>query len=568
MNILGINFLGHDASASLLCDGELVAAVEEERFFRRKKHYGGFPVNAIGFCLKKAGLSAKDIGHVGYYIDPTQCITPSSIHFALSPLLSLGNKIFFASRVMYYLTCKTLPQRLRKHFPGLESARLNFVRHHDAHMASSFFCSPFNEADIITLDGIGEWETTVFARGNETRITRERSLVFPHSIGYMYSAITHHLGFKVNNDEYKVMGLSGYGDPQRFLPMLRGILKLEPDGGYSISPGYFSYGRHWGRVSQRFLIESGLAPRDPESELLQAHKDMSAAIQTLTEELGVHVCRSFQAKTRSKNLCLAGGVALNCLMNAKILQETPYEDIYIQPAAYDASGSLGSALWIEHMVLNRPRRFQMDHVYYGYEATQTEIEEVLRRTPSIEWKRSGNIAQDAAEVIVDGKIVGWYQGRMEWGPRALGNRSILADPRPREMMDLVNDKVKFREDFRPFAPSCKIEAYRDYFDSPVPSPFMLLISDVLESQRQRIAAVTHTDGTARYHTVSKEINPRYWTLLDEVEKLTGIPIVLNTSFNVRGETIVMTPDDAVNCFLNCGIDVLAIGDFLVKKKAS
>lgn len=566
MNILGLNFHGHDAAAALLKDGDLAACSEEERYHRFKKHYGGFPEQSIAFCLERAGLDARELDHVGYYISKDALFSREGLSYALRPLLGARNKLMLASRLLYYYHCLTLRGRLERHFPTLNpKARVHFVAHHDAHMASSFFISPFEEADIISLDGVGEWETTVLGRGKGNAITRLSSTYFPHSIGYFFSAVTRHLGFRVNNDEYKVMGLAGYGDPSRFRALMRRVVRLEEGGGFSIDPRYLRIGLGWGQVSGRFTEECGVAPRAPESELLQEHKDLAAAVQELTEELGVHLARGLQKRTGGKNICLSGGVALNCIMNARILEETDYQDIFIQPAAYDASGSLGSALWIEHMVLGRPRRWEMRHAYHGYEAADGEVLAALRNFPEVTFRKCDDIAKDAAAEIAKQRIVGWYQGRMEWGPRALGNRSLLADPRERRMMDYVNDKVKHREDFRPFAPSVKLESYKDYFDFPVPSPFMLLICKVKEAMRSKIAAVTHTDGTARYHTVDKAVNPLYWRLIDEFEKLSGVPVLLNTSFNVRGETIVRTPEDAVRCFLGTGIDVLAIGDYLVEK---
>lgn len=568
MNILGINYLGHDAAATLLVDGDLVAAIEEERFHRYRKHYGGFPAQAMRYCTETAGLSMSQVEHLAYYISPTALLNPKGWAEAFRPWYSLRGKLIYISRLLYLYNCVTLRGRVRKHFPDFNpNARIHYVAHHDAHMASAFFPSQFEEADIISIDGIGEWESTVIGEGRGNRISRTSSIYFPNSLGYLYSAVTRHLGFKVNNDEYKVMGLSGYGDPSRYRDLFDRILQFRDDGSFVLDPRYFSLGIGWGQVSSRFIRESGMAERIPESELRQEHMDMSAAIQEVAEEVGLHLARHLQRKTGRRHLCMAGGVALNCLMNAKILQETDYQDIFIQPASYDASGSMGSALWTQHQVLGFPRGFTMRHAYYGHEASETEIVAALEKyADRIIAHKSQDVCSETANIIAEQKIVGWFQGRMEWGPRALGNRSILADPRQRRMMDIVNDRVKHREDFRPFAPSCKIEVYRDYFDMPVPSAYMLLICNVHEQMRDRIQAVTHTDGTARYHTVERSVNPRYWGLLDAFEKISGIPVLLNTSFNVRGETMVMTADDAVRCFLGTGIDVLVLGDWVVNKK--
>jgi len=567
MNILGINYLGHDAAASLLVDGELVAAIEEERFHRYRKHFGGFPEQAMRYCLDTAGLNMSQVEHLAYYISPTALLNAKGWVEAFRPWYSIRGKLIYLSRLLYLYHCATLRGRVRKHFPDFNpDARIHYVAHHDAHMASAFFPSAFEEADIISIDGIGEWESTVIGEGRGNCITRTSSIYFPNSLGYLYSAVTRHLGFKVNNDEYKVMGLSGYGDPSRYRALFKRILQFRSDGSFVLDPRYFSLGVGWGQVSSRFIEESALTERMPESELLQEHMDMSAAIQEVAEEAGLHLARHLQKKTGRRHLCMAGGVALNCLMNAKILQETDYQDIFIQPAAYDASGSLGSALWTQHQILGHPRSFTMRHAYYGYESNEEEIRSALERYKDrITFHRSENVCAETAGIIAEQNIVGWFQGRMEWGPRALGNRSILADPRQRKMMDIVNDRVKHREDFRPFAPSCKIESYQDYFELQIPSAYMLLICNVKKAMRERIQAVTHTDGTARYHTVERTANPRYWELLDEFEKISGVPVLLNTSFNVRGETIVMTPDDALRCFLGTGIDILVLGDWIVHK---
>ncbi|MFC2149494.1 carbamoyltransferase [Candidatus Auribacterota bacterium] len=567
MNILGINYWGHDASAALLTEQGLAAAIEEERFTRFNKHFGGFPYRSIEFCLQTAGLSAGDIDHAGYYIDPRELLSSKGISYAFKPWYGIGNKMIYVSRLLYLLNCGIIKIRIERKFgPLKKNIKMHFVRHHDSHLASAFYPSGFEEADIISVDGIGEWETTVKAVGRGNSIERLGSAYFPHSIGLLFSAVTRHLGFTVNNDEYKVMGLAGYGDSSRYMGLMKDIIRFTGDGMYEIDTTYISPRISWGHVSKKFIRESGLAARVPDSELRQEHMDMAAAIQKITEDLGVHIARSLQRETGGKRICLSGGVALNCIMNARILEDTPYEDIFVQPAAYDASGSIGSALWIKHAILDEPRSYQMKHVFYGFEPEEKDISDTLNSfNGSVTFARSDNVAADTAQEIADQKIVGWYQGRMEWGPRALGNRSILADARNPKMVDIVNDKVKHREDFRPFAPSVKKESYSEYFDFPVPSPFMLLICKVKQDKREVIPAVTHFDGTSRYHTVEQEHNPLYWTLIDEFEKITGVPVVLNTSFNMNGETMVMTPKDAVECFLGTGIDVLVMGNYIVKK---
>jgi len=564
--ILGINYLGHDASASLFIDGQLIAAIEEERFKRFHKHFGGFPVNSINFCLEEAKIDLASVTDITYYIDPNKLININSLKFAFSPLYSIGRKIFFASRILYFLHCKTLRLRFKKYFPQLnQKTKFSFIGHHDAHLASAFFASSFSEADLISIDGIGEWESTVMAHGKDRKILRSNSILFPHSIGFLYSAITRHLGFRVNNDEYKVMGLAGYGDPERFRKLMKRIVQFKEDGTYTVDENFLSFGYDWGKVSKTFIKESSLAPKKVSEPLEQIHKDMAASLQNLTEETAIHLARHLQNKSGSKKLCLSGGVALNCLMNSRILEETEYDEIFIQPACYDASGSMGGALWLQHQILNEPRKYTMSSAYLGSSASDESILQALRQFSHISFRKCENICKDVVDKLLEQKIIGWFQGKMEWGPRALGNRSILADPRNRKMMDHVNDKIKHREDFRPFAPSCKLEKFKDYFSMSVPSPFMLLISKVKEDKREIIPAVTHVDGTARYHTVDKTVNSLFWNLLDEFEGKSGVPVLLNTSFNVNGETIVRTPKDAIECFLSTGIDLLAIGNYLVEK---
>lgn len=566
MNILGINYMGHDASAALLQNGELVAAIEEERFHRYKKHYGGFPVKSIEFCLAEAGIDINELDCIAYYVNPKD-IFSKGMKFSFSPFFSFNNKYLLLSRLLYLFHAKTLKRRFKKYFPAFKGkCDLKFVNHHNAHLASAFFASEYEDADILSIDGIGEWETTVLATGKDKEITKTKSFYFPDSIGFLYSAVTRHIGFYPNNDEYKVMGLSGYGDKERFKSLFEKIVTFTEDG-YKLDSSYFKYGVKWGQVSRKFIKECGFEQVEPGSKILDIHNDMAAAIQTVTEKLGVHLAKILHAQTGNKRLCMSGGVALNCVMNGCILQETGYEEMFIQPSAYDASGSLGSALYAYHQYYDKPRSYKMKHVFYGYQAKEEEIVNVLENfKDDIEFFKSEDVYNDTVAEIEKQQIIGWYQDKMEWGPRALGNRSILADPRSREMMDIVNDRVKHREDFRPFAPSCKLEKYKEYFDFPLPSPYMLFICDVQEDKRKVIPAVTHVDGTARFHTVEKEYNKKYWNLLDAFEKKTGVPVLLNTSFNIKGETMVMTPKDAIKCFLGTGIDVLVLENYIIKKK--
>jgi len=566
MRILGLNNVIHDAAAVLVEDGELVAAVEEERWFRDDKHTGIFPARSVRFCLERLGDLPPDERHVdrvAVNIAPRRALGDAG-SFAASLLPGhrsrTNRRAHLHLRHYFERTARELRQTLRA--AGFRRpARVDAVPHHDAHAASAFFVSPFDEAAVLTVDGRGEWATTSFHRGRDNRLEPLGSLGLPHSLGILYAAFTHYLGFH-DHDEFKVMGLASYGDPARFRGVFRELVH-PTDTGFRLATEHFD--EHLGSVScgegVRALL--GLEPRVPESELGREHYDLAAALQERTEEIGLHLARLVHARTGSRNLCLAGGVALNCVMNQRILEETDFERIFVQPASYDAGGALGAAYWIHHQELGRPRGFRMDRADYGPEYGDDEIEAVLR-AGLLRYRRSDDIARDAAEKIAEGRIVGWFQGRAEFGPRALGHRSILADPTRPDMQDHVNDRVKHREDFRPFAPSAHEERFHEMFEG-APDPFMTKVVPVREEFREQLPAITHVDGTARLQTVSREANPLYHRLIGEFEKRRGVPVVLNTSFNVRGEPMVCQPKDALRCFFTTGIDHLAIGSFLVDK---
>ncbi len=563
MYVLGFDCYGHDSAAALLSDGDLIAWAEEERF-SRTKHTAEFPQKAIAYCLREAGIEPADLSHVGYYWDPSLGLGPRLLH------------------VMRYFprSLRLLGSRTEKFFPMLRVARtvrtsldldhpsppeFHFVEHHLAHAASTFYPSPFDRAAILSVDAAGEWATAWMGIGQGANLTRRGVVNFPHSLGMLYGAMTEFLGFRFANGEGKVMGLAPYGDPERFYPLMRSMVTLRDDGTFRLDLSYFRYHiggyGHW--MSERFEVQVG-PPRERESEITERDRDLAAALQRVTEEVGLHMARSLHDQTGEKALCLAGGVALNSVMNGRILKECPYEDVFIQPAANDAGTALGTALLID-VPRRGERRFQMDHPYWGPSYGPHDIVPILDRTPGIRWQEVRRAPALAASLLAKSRIVGWFQGRMEVGPRALGNRSILADPRRAEMKEILNNRVKHRESFRPFAPSVLEEKVGTYFDCSRPSPYMILVYGVRPEKRSLIPAVTHVDGSGRVQTVSRQTNRRYWELIREFERLTGVPVILNTSFNVRGQPIVCTPEDALETFLRTEMDALFIEDCMITR---
>lgn len=570
MYILGISSYAHEASCSLLKDGEIRFVLEEERF-NRKKHTGEFPFHAIRAGLEMEGISINDIDAFTFFWVPSREIMcnighvlrffPASLN--LFAAKSGGDDLSFGQRV---LAMQCVGHEIKKRFGLKKPPAVHFIEHHLCHAASAFFVSPFEEAAILTIDGRGEATSTMMSVGKGNKITKIREIKAPHSLGHLYAAVTEYLGFRAFHDEWKVMGMSAYGR-ETFVKDFEDILEFTDDGAYRLNLKYFKFHTHgqaaW--LSDAFIRKFG-PPRKPNDPYEQRTFDIALALQRVIEHAGVYLATHLHGITGLPNLCMTGGVVLNCLMNKKIVEQTGFENYFFQPIANDAGTSLGSALYYYHQILNKERRASFNTVYLGNSFTEEEIEAVLKEK-RVCYHHSENIARETARHIADGKIVGWFQGKMEAGPRALGNRSIVVNPTIPDMKDRLNERVKRREFYRPFAPSVLEERVEEYFVIPKRqlSPYMILVGDVREDKRRVIPAVTHVDATARVHTVNRKINPRYWELIFEFEKLTGVPVLLNTSFN-ENEPIVCTPQDAVNCFLRTEFDVLAIGDFLVVKE--
>ncbi|HEV8337636.1 MAG TPA: carbamoyltransferase [Candidatus Polarisedimenticolia bacterium] len=560
MNILGISCFYHDAAACLIQDGRLVAAASEERF-TRKKQDEDFPREAIAYCLKAGGISAKDLDYVGFYDKPFL-----KFERLLSTYLSTFPRGFlsFSKAMPVWLREKLwIPQLIRKELEY--EGKILFTEHHLSHAASAFLVSPFQESAILTVDGVGEWATASYGTGRGSEIDLFKEIRFPHSLGLLYSAFTYYLGFKVNSAEYKVMGLAPYGEP-RYVDQVRQLIDIKDDGSFEMDMRYFSYHHGLRMVNGRFSKLFGGPPREGESKLDQRHKDIAASVQKVTEEVMLKMAAYLHRETRMENLCLAGGVALNCVANGRILREGPFKDIFIQPAAGDAGGALGVAAYISHSLLGQPRGEPMHHAYLGPEYGEGEILETLQRfeAPARRLERD-ELVREVAALIEGQTVIGWFQGRMEFGPRALGSRSILADARNPENKDVVNLKIKFRESFRPFAPSVLEERIAEYFEIDRPSPYMLLVAPVREAKRV-IPSVTHVDHSARIQSVNRDQNPLYYDLIREFDRRTGVPVIINTSFNVRGEPIVCSPEDAYRCFMRTHMDYLVLGPYLLDKK--
>jgi carbamoyltransferase len=569
MNILGLNAFHGDASAALLSDGQLTAAVEEERF-NRIKHWAGFPALAAKECLR--GIDPASLGHVAISRDPKAHLWRKLGRVAVRP----GDWTRLVSRARNSIKVANLAEALTTSGVARpDQVRIHHVEHHHAHLASAFFASPFEEAAIVSIDGFGDFSSLMWGVGKGNRFDVHGAVRFPHSLGLFYTAFTQFLGFPKYGDEYKMMGLSAYGDP-RFVSQVRDVVRTTDDQ-IRLNLDYFVHHNEgvemsWndceptvGRVYSDKLPEAFGPPRAPRSALEQHHSDLAASAQAVLEECYFEILNFVQRKTGLKKLCLAGGVALNCVANGMIFEKTPFQDVYIQAAAHDAGTSIGATLYVAHQVLKQPRSFVMRHVYYGPEYTESDIRRELDDT-GVQYHPlpEEELVDQTARQIADGQIVGWFQGRSEFGPRALGNRSILADPRRHDMKDTLNKRIKFREPFRPFCPSVLAEATGEFFETDYPSPFMVQAYRIKPQQRDRIPAVTHQDGTGRLQTVEKDVNPLYWNLLKRFGDLTGVPILVNTSFN-ENEPIVNTPREALDCFLRTNMDVLVIGPFLLRK---
>lgn len=582
MNILGINVYHGNASAALVCDGRLIAAVEEERF-NRVKYAAGFPAAAIRYCLKEAGITLADIDHVAV---------------PRNPLARLATKLFYAIRMPSFarerarvLTKFTgIPEALAAAFdvdPAQLKATFHRVEHHQAHLASSYFVSPFDHAALLSADGLGDFASSMWGTGRGNRMEIQGAIAFPHSLGLYYSAVTQYLGFLKFGDEYKVMGLAAYGQPEQ-LEAFRDIVRFTPNGGafgFKLGLDYFTHHKtgpemSWAESDQTPVLgkmfsdampqKLGGPARRPEEPLEQRHRNLAASLQARLEEVYLGMLKKLAAETGAKAVCLAGGVAFNCVANGKIFEQTPFEKVYVHPAAGDAGLAVGAAYHVWHQTLAKPRTFVMEHAYWGPGYTTEEIRTALN---SSDVANGGFILSDLPEselmrqtaaIIAQGKILGWYQGRAEWGPRALGNRSIVADPRRPEMKEILNRRIKHREIFRPFAPSILEEKTADWFEQSHPSPFMTLAYAVKSDKRDKIPAPTHVDGTGRLQTVSKQANPRYHALISEFERQTGVPVVLNTSFN-DNEPIVCRPEEAIDCFLRTQMDALVLGNLLITR---
>jgi carbamoyltransferase len=593
LRILGLSAFYHDSAAALVEDGRIVAAAQEERF-SRKKHDSRFPVHAIGYCLEQAATDLGGIDRVVFYDKPfLKFERLVETYLAFAPR---GFKSFRMSIPLWLREKLFLKDLLKGELRRLDSkdrwnGELLFSEHHLSHAASAFFPSPFEEAVVLTMDGVGEWATTSAAIGRGSSLEMHKEIHFPHSLGLLYSAFTYYTGFKVNSGEYKLMGLAPYGEPRYAGRILEHLIDVKPDGSFRLDLQYFDYCTGLTMTNGKFDTLFGGPARKPEELLTQRHMDLAASIQAVTDEVVLKLTRALREETGQRNLCLAGGVALNCVANGKVLRDGRFDHVYAQPAAGDAGGALGAALVGYYLQLAQPRSVAGDAMhgsYLGPSYAQADIESRLSACGA-EFERLDDrtVVATAARDLADGKAMGWFQGRMEFGPRALGNRSILGDPRSPTMQKTLNLKVKYRESFRPFAPSVLRERVADWFELDGDSPYMLLVADVVKPRRRQmtpeeerlfgidklnvlrseIPAVTHLDYSARIQTVHSDTNPRYHALISEFERLTACPVLVNTSFNVRGEPIVCTPDDAFRCFMGTELDVLVVGNCYLRKEA-
>ena len=591
-SILGISAFYHDSAACILKDGKIIAAAQEERF-TRKKHDSNYPFNAIEFVLKYANLRLSEVNNIVFFEKPFlkfERLLETYVAFAPKGFISFSKAMPLWIKEKLFQK-NLLFNKLKKHDSNYKSDKnIFFSEHHLSHAASAFFPSPFNEAVILTADGVGEWATTTVAIGKNNNLEIKKEIHFPHSLGLLYSAFTYYIGFKVNSGEYKLMGLAPYGSPI-YEDKIKQIIDLKEDGTFRLDQKYFNYATGLTMTNKKFDSLFGQNPRNPEKEkITQFHMDIAASIQKVTEEIIINLAKSIRKEYGIKNLCLAGGVALNCVANGKILKEKIFDNIWIQPAAGDAGGSLGAALALWYIDQKNKRsvnpKDDMKGSYLGTEFTQDEIEKELKTLgANFETLKYNQLIEKTAELLSNQKAIGWFQGRMEFGPRALGSRSILGDPRSDDMQKNLNLKVKYRESFRPFAPSILREDLNNWFNLDVDSPYMLLVSDInfekkidmteeqkklfgidkLNIKRSQIPAVTHVDYSSRIQTVTRETNKSYYDLISKFKEKTGCPVVVNTSFNVRGEPIVNTPTDAFNCFMGTELDYLIIGNCILDK---
>ena len=589
--ILGISAFYHDSAAALIVDGEIIAAAQEERF-TRKKHDAAFPAEAVAYCLEEGGLEPGQLDYVVFYEKPfTRFDRLLETYLAYAPA---GFRSFRMAMPVWLKEKLHLRRTLRKHLTGAGKARLVFTDHHESHAASAFFPSPFESAAFLTLDGVGEWSTATFGTAEGNHLTFLRQMRFPHSLGLLYSAFTYYCGFRVNSGEYKLMGLAPYGQPVFLEMILKDLMDLRPDGSFRMNMEYFNFCQGLTMTGRKFHQLFGGPPRRPEAALEQRHMDLAASIQRATEEIVLRMAREVHRQTGMKNLVMAGGVALNCVANGRLLREGPFENMWLQPAAGDAGGALGAALFVWHQLLERPRIPNPDDSqrgsFLGPSFDRDSIARFLSEQHAVHesFRDEAALLKTVAQLIADGRIVGWFQGRMEFGPRALGARSILGDARRATMQATMNLSIKFRESFRPFAPCVLRERASDYFGlrPDQQSPYMMLVAPVLEQHRltpQTIAntdlldrvhqvrstlpAITHVDFSARVQTIDERRHGRLYRLLKAFERDTGCPVMVNTSFNIRGEPMVCTPEDAYRCFMATDMDALVLGDHLLLKEA-
>ncbi len=593
MRILGLSAFYHDSAAALVEDGRIIAAAQEERF-TRKKHDANFPKEAIAYCLKEAGTSLGEVDHVVFYDKPFikfERLIETYLSFAPKGFISFSKAMpVWLSEKLFQKSLLT--RKLKALDSAFDASRLLFTEHHMSHAASAFFPSPFEKALVLTMDGVGEWCTTSVALGNGSDLNIMREIHFPHSLGLLYSAFTYYTGFKVNSGEYKIMGLAPYGEP-RFASLIRdNLIDLKPDGSYRLNMDYFDYCTGLTMTNAKFDALFGGPPRKPEQRLTQREMDLTASVQKVLEDALIQMTRSLAKEFGQENLCLAGGVALNCVANGKILRDGAFKRVWIQPASGDAGGAVGAALSAYHGYARKPRTVAkkgdgMAGAFLGPAYSQDDIEaRLIDQKAKFAVLSDKKLIAETAKALAEGKAIGWMQGRMEFGPRALGNRSILGDPRSPKMQSLLNLKVKYRESFRPFAPSVLREEVAEWFDLDSDSPYMLLVADVANKHRREMTkeeealfgieklnvprstlpAITHVDYSARIQTVHADTNPRYHALISAFKAKTGCPVVVNTSFNVRGEPLVCSPEDAFRCFMGTEIEVLVVGNCMLRKE--
>jgi len=584
-SILGLSAFYHDSAAALLVDGEIVAAAQEERF-TRVKHDHEFPKNAVNYCLREAGLTADKLDYVVFYEKPLLKFDRLlETYFAYAPS---GLKSFMMAMPQWLKSKLHLPKEIRKALGNRYKKRIAFTRHHESHAASAFFPSPFEESAILTMDGVGEWDTATIGRGQGNKLRLLKTLHFPHSLGLLYSAFTYFCGFKVNSGEYKLMGLAPYGEPKYADLILKHLVDLKPDGSFAMDMSYFNYCQGLTMTNSRFADLFGGPPRAPETSITQREMDLAASIQRVTEEVILRMAAHAREITGSRNLCLAGGVALNCVANGKLLRTQLFDDIFITPASGDAGGALGAALFVQHQLLDQPRnptgKDSLKGSLLGPKFSNEEIRATLDalQAPCTCYEDEISLLEVVARAMADGKVVGWFHGRMEFGPRALGARSILGDARNEKMQSVMNLRIKYRESFRPFAPCVLAEDVSKYFHLDRESPYMLMVAEVKKElltpltddqkkqmkdpdlrkrvnvTRSTIPAVTHVDMSARIQTVDEERHGRYYRLMKEFKRQTGSSVIINTSFNIRGEPIVCTPEDAYRCLLGTDMDMLVL----------